>query len=251
MTRPDIDAMTETPERQEAAEVYRAEEAGCLTNHCSDDSGLPDVGMSLGLGDGRMLFVGDNPDGQGTALVIYEPHDRTVIAQPCDREAGYEMLNALATIIRRLEVQVCRRGKWIDSGKAERDAARAEVDRLTAARPSQAGDAKRVQAMRDANWRPAVDYWRERAEKAEAALAAMDTPRGGGDGWQPIETCGSGGGPVLIYNPGMESDPEWPSHAVHVSNRDYVTSGNAKKAGFTAWHPVPPAPPAAMKDGGE
>ena len=49
------------------------------------------------------------------------------------------------------------------------------------ARPSQAGDADRVQAMRDANWRPAVDYWRERAEKAEAALAAMDTPKGGGD----------------------------------------------------------------------
>ena len=48
-------------------------------------------------------------------------------------------------------------------------------------RPSQAGDAERVQAMRDANWRPAVDYWRERAMKAEAALAAMDTPKGGGD----------------------------------------------------------------------
>ena len=51
---------------------------------------------------------------------------------------------------------------------------------LTAAiaRPSQAGDRQRVQVMRDANWRPAVDYWRERAEKAEAALAAMDAPKG-------------------------------------------------------------------------
>ena len=46
------------------------------------------------------------------------------------------------------------------------------------ARPSQAGDRQRVQVMRDANWRPAVDYWRERAEKAEAALAAMDAPKG-------------------------------------------------------------------------
>lgn len=57
------------------------------------------------------------------------------------------------------------------------------VEQLRAdlARPSQAGDAERVQAMRDANWRPSVDYWRERAEKAEAALAAMDTPKGGGD----------------------------------------------------------------------
>ena len=56
-----------------------------------------------------------------------------------------------------------------------------EYVRADLARPLQAGDADRVQAMRDANWRPAVDYWRERAEKAEAALAAMDTPKGGGD----------------------------------------------------------------------
>ena len=48
-----------------------------------------------------------------------------------------------------------------------------EIDKLRAdlARPSQAGDRQRVQAMRDGNWRPAVDYWRERAMKAEADLA--------------------------------------------------------------------------------
>ena len=28
-------------------------------------------------------------------------------------------------------------------------------------------------ADRDANWRPAVDYWRDRAEKAETALAVL------------------------------------------------------------------------------
>lgn len=48
--------------------------------------------------------------------------------------------------------------------------------RTALARPSQAGDRQRVQVMRDANWRPAVDYWRERAEKAEAALAAAPQP---------------------------------------------------------------------------
>ena len=87
---------------------------------------------------------------------------------------------------------------------------------------AQGPDTAKLQRMRDGNWRPAVDYWRERAMKAEAdlarpsqagdervarlktalreiaamatpsanatvrrmaatALAAMDTPKGGGD----------------------------------------------------------------------
>ena len=69
-----------------------------------------------------------------------------------------------------------------DCDKGERrDFALADCQFADLARPTQAGDTERVQAMRDANWRPAVDYWRERAEQAEAALAAMDTPKGGGE----------------------------------------------------------------------
>lgn len=36
---------------------------------------------------------------------------------------------------------------------------------------AQGPDTAKLQQMRDANWRPAVDYWRERAMKAEADLA--------------------------------------------------------------------------------
>lgn len=67
---------------------------------------------------------------------------------------------------------------WDCDKGGRRDFALADCQFAALARPSQAGDRQRVQVMRDANWRPAVDYWRERAEKAEAALAAMDAPKG-------------------------------------------------------------------------
>ncbi len=64
--------------------------------------------------------------------------------------------------------------------------------------------------------------------------------------WKPIETCPDGDGPVLIYYPGgMETDPDWPGHAVHVSNRAYVLNGNAAKEGATHWHPCPQPPEGA------
>ena len=45
---------------------------------------------------------------------------------------------------------------------------RTDIEDMTDA---QGPDTAKLQRMRDANWRPAVDYWRERAEKAEADLA--------------------------------------------------------------------------------
>ena len=45
---------------------------------------------------------------------------------------------------------------------------RIDIEDMTDA---QGPDTAKLQRMRDANWRPAVDYWRERAMKAEADLA--------------------------------------------------------------------------------
>lgn len=140
------------PITDETEAIYRAEEVGRLTNHCSEDGGLPDVGLSLGLGDERMLFVGDAPDSSGTALVIYDPHDRAVIAASCDREKGFEMLETLGRLIMRLRGQVWRREKWLDSRKASIDAL---LDR-----------AERAEAERDAAFAAGQEEMRERAASA-------------------------------------------------------------------------------------
>lgn len=48
-------------------------ERGVVTWHSSDPDGGPDVGLSLGLGDGKLLWVGEVPDRNGWGLAIYHP----------------------------------------------------------------------------------------------------------------------------------------------------------------------------------
>ncbi|RZZ85671.1 hypothetical protein [Pseudoxanthomonas winnipegensis] len=73
--------------------------------------------------------------------------------------------------------------------------------------------------------------------------------------WQPIETCPRvaepTGWPVLLYNPSLAADDEFPGHAVVVSNAVYAGNGNAARDGYTLWMPVPlvaePAQPEIQK----
>lgn len=60
--------------------------------------------------------------------------------------------------------------------------------------------------------------------------------------WMPIDTCPEEGPAVLLYNPEMDDDEEYPGHSFHVSNRAFVACGNAGRAGFTHWMPIPSAP---------
>ena len=48
-------------------------ERGEVTWHSSDGDSGPDVGLSMGLGDGKLLWVGEVPDRDGWCLAIYHP----------------------------------------------------------------------------------------------------------------------------------------------------------------------------------
>lgn len=48
-------------------------ERGVVTWHCTAPDSGPDVGLSMGLGDGKLLWVGEVPDRDGWCLAIYRP----------------------------------------------------------------------------------------------------------------------------------------------------------------------------------
>jgi hypothetical protein len=64
--------------------------------------------------------------------------------------------------------------------------------------------------------------------------------------WHPISDPVPPGerNTVLTYHPGRENDPDFPGHAVGISNRDYINIGNAAQAGYTLWAEIPSGLPA-------
>ncbi|MEL6219293.1 MAG: hypothetical protein AAFR79_12645 [Pseudomonadota bacterium] len=59
----------------------RLYERGLTVAHSSDGEGLPDVGQSVGLGDGRMLYVGERPGRPGWCICIYGQSEAIDIAE--------------------------------------------------------------------------------------------------------------------------------------------------------------------------
>lgn len=96
------------------SEVFdEATERGKITWHCSEPGGGPDVGMTLGLGDGRALWVGDitkatwSEGGEDVAalgtdggwwLIIYEPESR-VLGKMVDAFAAQDFIERMAATI--------------------------------------------------------------------------------------------------------------------------------------------------------
>lgn len=84
-------------------------ERGKITRHCSDPNGGPDVGLSLGLGDNRLLWVGEvgEPAWSGAALgsatgwrlILYEPEMGRVLGL-IDRDRAQLFIERLAATIR-------------------------------------------------------------------------------------------------------------------------------------------------------
>ena len=48
---------------------------GRVTWHSSEEDGGPDVGLTVGLGDGKMLWIGErsSKEGDGMGLLVYSP----------------------------------------------------------------------------------------------------------------------------------------------------------------------------------
>lgn len=79
-------------------------ERGRLVAHTSDDGGIPDVGLSVGLGDGKMLYAGERPSRLGWCLCIYSQTGTVGIAEglasgPCSPAA--ELVEHLAAAFNR------------------------------------------------------------------------------------------------------------------------------------------------------
>ena len=63
--------------------------------------------------------------------------------------------------------------------------------------------------------------------------------------WQPIETIPmgrEGDQQVLLYNPNLDADPDFPGHPYTVSNPVYASSPKAVAAGYTLWLRIPEPP---------
>jgi hypothetical protein len=75
-------------------------ERGRIVAHTSDDSGIADVGLSVGLGGGFMLYAGDMPgDTMGWGLALFGQHEKQDVARNIDGEAAREMIERIAGAI--------------------------------------------------------------------------------------------------------------------------------------------------------
>lgn len=88
-------------------------ERGNVVWHSTEDGGLPDVGISVGLGDGRMLYAGEVADAtlaqagadfadapSSWALVIFGQNSTNVIAHcPCS-DAAQQFVEEIAALVR-------------------------------------------------------------------------------------------------------------------------------------------------------
>ena len=75
---------------------------GALVAHSSDGGGLPDVGISVGLGGGRMLYAGERPGQPGWSICLYPAEgEATDIAAGVDAEGAASLIEAVAAALSR------------------------------------------------------------------------------------------------------------------------------------------------------
>lgn len=74
-------------------------ERGRLVAHCSDDSGIADCGISVGLGNGQMLYAGDLPDPFSTGIKLYSQGTSILVADRVDYEVARAMIEVIAEAI--------------------------------------------------------------------------------------------------------------------------------------------------------
>ena len=73
---------------------------GRLVAHTSEeDSGCPDVGMSLGLGDNTIIYVGELY-GTTRSIVIYQGDRETIVSSEIDFDNAKDLLELLAGVLK-------------------------------------------------------------------------------------------------------------------------------------------------------
>ena len=79
----------------------RLYERGMTVAHSTDGDGIPDVGKSIGLGSGRMLYVGERPGEPGWCLCVYSESEPTIdIASNIDFDGACDLVDLIAGAIR-------------------------------------------------------------------------------------------------------------------------------------------------------
>ena len=74
---------------------------GVVVYHTSDeDGGSPDVGISVGLGGGVMLYAGEVQGPRKWSVVLYTLGGRIDVAECLDRDAAVEMVKLLGAALR-------------------------------------------------------------------------------------------------------------------------------------------------------
>lgn len=74
-------------------------ERGRLVAHSSDESGMPDCGISVGLGYGQMLYAGDLPKPFSTGLKLYTQDTSILIADRVDYDVARALIEVIAAAI--------------------------------------------------------------------------------------------------------------------------------------------------------
>jgi len=120
-TSPATDIQPELPETQ----------LGHVIGACSEDDGVPDIGVSIGLGEGSMLWLGEllKRDGADIGFVFHGPDGKRIVAPiwpNCEWQDVADLLrHHVAPILARLTFTTPTLGdmamQWLSS--IERDAA--------------------------------------------------------------------------------------------------------------------------------
>lgn len=77
----------------------RMYQRGMSVAHSCDEDGIPDVGLSIGLGGGAMLYLGEKPGKPAWCLCIYQKDGPTIeIAECIDGGIGSDVIEAMHII---------------------------------------------------------------------------------------------------------------------------------------------------------
>ncbi len=74
---------------------------GQVVWHTSEDGGLPDVGISVGLGEGAMLYAGDLAGSPGWSLAVFTQEERLLVADDVEPEESRYLIERLSVLLSR------------------------------------------------------------------------------------------------------------------------------------------------------